>query len=496
MNRGARAATLASMRSLVLLLLVACGTKQNATQVVLAEAPGDPSKIGGRAMWEPLTTPFAAAKIRVVQSTACAVSTTGKVACWGQVEHDDDAVLVERRAGLATPHVLVGVDNVIDVAHEWFYLCVAQREGSGDGGCFVTNEIGRKPPVFPKPPRALHATDAGICAVLRDGSAGCVDLDGKYTPARGVRDAAKLTCQQKTCCAITKAGAVQCWGDNKPAMPALANVAAIDWVWENGCAVTTSGGATCWGNAKALGTASGVRDVGIRNSTVCLVLVDGTLRCSAEDVPPATSVAELDYSCIRHTNGSVSCTGTNDHGELGDGSVMLSPVPVQVPGLDDVVDINIAHTNACALRRDKTLWCWAPNKPTAQGTITGAFIPGQYIAGCRTEGGAVRCGAAYPSGEWEEQTFRAPKVTNVKTAAIHRDFSTCLVDDAGAVQCRHGMSEGGVAGAWTPLGAPAPVEQLVPLSTGFCARHANGRVSCWVDHRTTTSSRLSRSSRS
>lgn len=477
------------MRALIALLLVACSSKpaSSPTQVASGPTPAVPpvvdttpaSQFGGRAMWAPMTAPLIAARIRVEQSTACAVTKDGKAACWGQVEYDDDSVAVERRAGMSTPHVLVGIDGVIDVVHEWFYLCVAQREGAGDGGCFVTNKIDRKPPVFPKPPVALQA-GMGVCAVLRDGSAGCADLDGKYTPAPNVRDAVDLTCQENGCCAVTKSGGVTCWGERKPKLPALANVASIDWIWDDGCAVTKTGGATCWGEAKALSAVSGVRDVGILSTAVCLAMTDGTLRCNDERVATAKDVAQIDYSCIRHADGAVSCTGSNDHGELGDGGVQLSAVPMQVPGLADVADINVAHSNACAITKDKQLWCWGPSKPAARGTTSGTFIPGQYVAGCRADG-SIRCGYEYMNGEWEEESFYTG--ADAKTAAIHRDSSMCVVDKAGAIKCRHGMSEGGVVDKWTALAAPAPVEQLVPVAVGFCARHADGRASCWVDHR-------------
>jgi hypothetical protein len=493
--------TLRAMRRahtvVAVLLVTACSSKQppnpppnsgpSGSAAIANDAPPvdttPPSQFGGRAMWSPLTSPFLAERIRVQQSTACAVSQDGKVACWGRVEYEDDSVAVERRAGLATPHVLVGIDGVIDVVHEWFYLCVAQREGAGDGGCFVTNEMDRKPPVFPKPPLALHADESGICAVLRDGTAGCADLDGKYTAAPGVRDAVQLTCQQRSCCAITKAGSVACWGDNKPVLPKLENVASIGWVWEHGCAVTRAGGATCWGDAKELTASSGVRDVGVLSTNVCLVLTDGALRCASEGVAASTDVAQVDYSCIRHTDGAVSCTGHNDHGELGDGSVMLSAIPLQVPGLTDVTDLNVAHGNACAVKRDRSLWCWGPSKPTARGTMEGSFIPGQYVSACRNTGSSIRCGYDYGTGTWDEESFSPPGAAGTKTAAVHRDQSICVVDDKGAVQCRHGMSEGGLASKWVPLASPSPVEEIVPLSVSFCARHQDGRVSCWVDRR-------------
>jgi hypothetical protein len=112
--------------------------------------------------------------------------------------------------------------------------------------------------------------------------------------------------------------------------------------------------------------------------------------------------------------------------------------------------------------------------------MTGKFVPGQYVAGCRSDG-SIHCGHESATGGWQQETFHAG--SNAKTAALHRDSTICVVDDAGAIKCRHGMSEGGVSPAWVPLASPAPVEQLVPVAVGFCARHTDGRVSCWVDHR-------------
>lgn len=439
--------------------------------------------LGERAVWRPLDEPFVAAKVRSNEGIACAVSTEGKVACWGKIEHDDDSTPVDRRGGVSRPHLLVGVEGATDVVGEWFYLCVAQRPEAGPGRCFLQTEIGRPAPRFPRPPVELVPAEYGICARMRDGTVGCIDLKGVYTEEKAIRGATSLTCTNDGCCATTAAGP-RCFGDDPPPrLPELGNVAEIAFSGATGCARTSAGATTCWGEAAGLSRASGVVAVERgRSGEVCVVLATGALLCGASTEPAAARVAMLDGSCVVSTDGSVSCTGDNEEGQLGDGALLASGVPVRVPELDDVIDLNVAHTNVCARKRDGSLWCWGADGPVGRGSASGPFIPAQYLAGCRNTGKSFFCDAPLMNGEWDSSVL-STTVKKIKTAAIHRDGSVCVVDEAGAVQCRHGMSEGGLDDRWVPLPAPAPVEEIHPLAVGFCALHKDGRVSCFVDPR-------------
>ncbi len=471
----------------LLLMLGACGTAPKlpgaeTSPSASAASPPRPGP-GDRAQWEPLTEPFVATKVRVNDDVACAISTEGKVACWGDVEPDDASTRLDRRAGMSKPHLLVGIEGAVDVVAEWFYVCVAQREDAGEGRCFSRIDLGdRVPPRFPSPPVELVADQYGICARMRDGSAGCVNLQGKLTLAKNVRGATHLACDgDGGCCAIVGDG-VSCFGEAPPKLPALRDVTELALGREEGCARTRAGGATCWGDAAALSRPSGVRAVAQDGEgDTCVVGTDGSLKCQ-DDERAKEHVAHLSEDCVLHTDGSVSCSGYNEHGERGDGALMLAPLPVLVPKLDQVTDLNVAHGNVGATKRDGSLWCWGPKGAEDRGSVGGPFITGQYIAGCRNIGTALRCDIPMMGGGWERESI-APDAASIKTAAIHRDGSVCVVDGAGAVQCRHGMSEGGVDDRWTPLPAPAPVVDLQPLAVGFCARHADGRVSCFVDRR-------------
>lgn len=80
--------------------------------------------------------------------------------------------------------------------------------------------------------------------------------------------------------------------------------------------------------------------------------------------PPASPVVSLSVSdthgCAAHADGTVSCWGSNRHGQLGDGTT-TSPEPtraVRVTGLSDAVEVGVGDAFTCARRRDATVSCW------------------------------------------------------------------------------------------------------------------------------------------
>jgi alpha-tubulin suppressor-like RCC1 family protein len=53
--------------------------------------------------------------------------------------------------------------------------------------------------------------------------------------------------------------------------------------------------------------------------------------------------------------------GTNDSGELGDGTTVARFAPEAVPGLDDVIDLHGGREHVVALRQDRTVVTWGRN---------------------------------------------------------------------------------------------------------------------------------------
>lgn len=73
-----------------------------------------------------------------------------------------------------------------------------------------------------------------------------------------------------------------------------------------------------------------------------------------------------DFECAVMTDGTARCWGSNNNGELGDGTTTAHTLPTEVPGLAGVVAIStggrdLTTGHACALLLDSTVRCWGAN---------------------------------------------------------------------------------------------------------------------------------------
>jgi alpha-tubulin suppressor-like RCC1 family protein len=121
-------------------------------------------------------------------------------------------------------------------------------------------------------------------------------------------------------------------------------------------------------------------------------------------------------------SGAIQCWGLNTFGELGDGTLVERLSPVAVRGLPPrAVALDIdgegQDAHACAVLDDHSLWCWGSNNHgelgdgTNTSRVTPAPVPGLnnvigYGAGhalsCALRSGAPRrAGATTPPGNWE-----------------------------------------------------------------------------------------------
>ncbi|CAN5482903.1 hypothetical protein BH09MYX1_BH09MYX1_36310 [soil metagenome] len=82
----------------------------------------------------------------------------------------------------------------------------------------------------------------------------------------------------------------------------------------------------------------------------------------------ASQVAAGDHaSCAVTTAGEVQCWGDDTFGQLGDGAQSATPAPVFVKGpggtgkLSNVKKVAVAYGYACALTNDKNVFCWGHN---------------------------------------------------------------------------------------------------------------------------------------
>jgi len=84
------------------------------------------------------------------------------------------------------------------------------------------------------------------------------------------------------------------------------------------------------------------------------------------------------HNLVLKEDGTLWAWGGNSYGQLGDGTtVNRRNAPVQVIGLDNVIEISAGNEHNLALKEDGTLWAWGSNSngELGNGTITASCIP-------------------------------------------------------------------------------------------------------------------------
>ncbi|MCM3267610.1 RCC1 domain-containing protein [Paenibacillus elgii] len=94
-----------------------------------------------------------------------------------------------------------------------------------------------------------------------------------------------------------------------------------------------------------------------------------TAKAAASSVKPKVSAGNLSGYALK-SDGTVWAWGNNGSGRLGDGTTTNSTVPIQVSGLDSVVQIAAGGSHCLALKSDGTVWAWGANTTGALGNGT------------------------------------------------------------------------------------------------------------------------------
>jgi alpha-tubulin suppressor-like RCC1 family protein len=217
---------------------------------------------------------------------------------------------------------------------------------------------------------------------------------------------------------------------------------------------------------------------------------------------------EADYtdSCAQLGDGSWRCWGSNNYGQLGDGTTTSTPTPIVVVGGKSVPWISLAEFHSCALWADQTVSCYGYNDDGRLGDGTTTMrttptpVPGvtgvtQIAAGDRQScallgGGTLSCWGAdlYALGDGNTPQL-VPGISDAIKVTAGTVFA-CALRSAGTVSCwgQNTHGELGNGGSGTSSSTPVPVSGLadvVDIEAGYshvCALRADRTVACWGDN--------------
>lgn len=270
------------------------------------------------------------------------------------------------------------------------------------------------------------------------------------------------------------------------------------------CARTSTGGIQCWGsnNLGQLGD-------GTTTNSSTPVSVSGL----SSNV--AWLAAGYQHNCVVMADGTARCWGRNDFGQLGNGTLTASSVPVTVTGLTGVVSISAGITHSCAVLSSGGVKCWGKNNNGAvgDGTPTNRSTPANVLG--ITTALAVATGGDHSCAYLSNHTVRCwglngngqlgngTQTTNYTSVAVSGlvdaasitagQYHTCSRTTSGGAQCwgaysvgqlGNGMSGGGSAVVSTPsavtgLGGTVTFLQASNSGGSTCAILNTGAAQCW-----------------
>ncbi len=283
-------------------------------------------------------------------SHTCALTSADGVKCWGVNYFGQlgDGTTMQRLIPVDVSGLTSGV---IAIAADWDHTCALMDAAHGGSvKCWGFNgygQLGDGTTTNRLVPVDVNGLTSGVTAIAAGGS---------HT------------------CALTNAGGVKCWGFNGSGQLGdgtttqrltpvdvsglTSTVTAIAAGGSRTCALTSAGGVKCWGYNDDGGVGDGTHtnrltpvNVSGLTSGVAVIAAGGEHTCILMDVI---------------YGGGVKCWGANFDGQLGDGTKIERPTPIDVGELiGRVTDITAGGYHTCALIdavQGGSVKCWGFNR--------------------------------------------------------------------------------------------------------------------------------------
>jgi alpha-tubulin suppressor-like RCC1 family protein len=466
----------------------------------------------------------------------CAVTSAGAARCWG-----DNTFLQlgswSAPLSVDTPVPVVGLGrDFVSLSAGLLHTCAVDNSGAaqcwGDNtngglGNGATTDSSTAVGVTGLATGVLATTsgDEHSCALTAGGVVQCWGFNGHGQLGNGTQADSPLplavtglagaaiyvSAGANHTCAVTAAGAVQCWGYNQygqlgnltttdspsPVNVGLASqavsVAGADW---HTCALTAGGAVQCWGY-------NNFGQVGNGSVSTAPVLAPATVVGLSSGISAIATGST--HTCALTNGGGVQCWGANNYGQLGNGTNTLSPVPVPVSGLGSgVIAISSTAYHSCALTYGGAVLCWGYNGDgeLGNGSLTNSSMP-VPVSGLSTavvalaaggghtcalmSAGTTLCWGGNANGQLGNGNTTSAS-TPVPIKGLVRDNSLVMTNPAGLPAVNASLIAGGgtLSLAATASSGLAPVfstftrdrcavsgSTVIPMAPGLCAVQAN-----------------------
>ena len=383
---------------------------------------------------------------------SCAILENGSAMCWGldnygQLGDGGDATNLNKPSSFVS---IAEGQTVVQIYARHLRTCIILDDNSAS--CWGFNEDGqagdnstntyKSPSVKVEFPQGKGVKSMGMgfkhtCAILEDDTLTCWGLDSygalgngnsdtgdKYTPQMittpSDRKVVKVEPGATHTCILLDDGGVMCWGRDNVGQ--LGNGDTSDTIHtpssnvelpegraatdlsvgdHHSCALLDNGSITCWG-------LNNYGQLGENTTTNRLIPIYAHLPTGS----PAVSVSVGPHSsCAILENNSVYCWGHNHYGRLGIGVTGgIYQIPMFVEGATNVVDLSLDYDHTCALSENGSISCWGRSKYGPLGIGQGGDKNTPQSVDYNIAPFAYLTGPA-PQGDWEDETGLRGRVT-------------------------------------------------------------------------------------
>ncbi len=419
----------------------------------------------------------------------CALLGTGSIKCWGWNPNGGLGDGTTNATNAGAPTTVASITNATAISAGGYHSCALVNGGVKCWGYNADGELADGNIADSHVPVDVWTLTSGVAAI---------DAGQFHT------------------CALLNSGAVRCWGWNNdgmlgdntqnatnsgsPATPVglTSGVTAIGAGGNHSCAIV-GGAMSCWGDNVYGALGNGTRTTAFK--PVASAITSGALSVSAGML----------YTCaiVQGANGdNVKCVGDNFEGQIGQADAIFQPAPVSVSGPGTVAAIGqgSATLRTCVIISGGTAKCWGDNEggELGNGSVLPSSVPvavsgltsvtkiamGAYHT-CAVNGGKAECWGSNGSGQIGDGTTAMRLIPVVAIAAGVTDITagythTCAIV-GGAVKCwgdnsfgELGTSGGGSSS--TPVAVPGVTGTAVSISAGIdhtCAVMSTGKIMCW-----------------